>query len=158
MDSNRPSFHGVGKRIREVRERLGLDIPELARQVGCSTKMLELIESESLSHRDNVLNVLERIAVLAGCQPEMLLFSETTLIGAREREAQFRAFDIILRNGWASGAPLIGAVFDEIQEECQKALVDEGKVAMGFRNFGKSLDLDEDKVYELVVRAKKRLM
>jgi transcriptional regulator with XRE-family HTH domain len=148
---------GIGKRVKDLRESLGLSQEQFASRVDCKVKMLDIIEHEGILHHGGLLPVLERIAQLADCSLDTLLFQDTGLLSVQLSELKLQALRVMSDNEMTNSLAVANDVLAQVEEEFNLAVTEGLQAGREYRNPRSILiNLDEESVHEKVIKAKRR--
>ncbi|MEL7484575.1 MAG: helix-turn-helix domain-containing protein [Planctomycetota bacterium] len=148
-------FSGIGDRIRNSRERMGLTLEQLARDSGCSEELLQSLEAGQYEKALSIFATLERIAVQLKLSPELLFFEDSSLFETRLNEMRIDAMRIMyerqLTNSFGEAVDVLQLIEDGFEEA-----VFPPEKAIHFRELDKSFQIDEERVRELLRTVRKR--
>ena len=147
---------GFGERIKKARERRGLSLAEFARRVGCSEEILQTIEGGGWEAPGGILCIVDRAARQLEVEPDILLFADSTLFGARLNQLKLEAFKIMAAIRPTIQLEVVGRVFDYMENEYNDAMVEHESV-LAYRNKNAAFRVDQDRVRDLLRRARKEL-
>lgn len=146
-------LYTVGRRVEQIRIKLGLSQRAFAQRVGCAETMLENLERGSFADGNCIFSILERIAREGNVPTEALLFEDTNLFDLRISQLKVRAWELISRFKLTTSVRLIGKVFDLIEYEHDLAMSERKSTVLAYRDKDQAFQMDESRIRELVRRA-----
>jgi transcriptional regulator with XRE-family HTH domain len=150
---------GLGKIVREERLKLGMTVDEFAKHVCATSQQVSDLEAGKstgsgiqayLGKSSESFNINLFLSVAdAG--------KEATLFNLDVRQAQAKAYYLNCRRNLTDSYFVVQDVMNQIAREHELASDERSLAAMAYRDREKSLEIDEDKLRDMVKKAQRRL-
>lgn len=155
-DGHRDQFlRGLAQRCHALRKDTGLDVEEYARRVSASVDRIKRLENGDYDGPESLFGTLQRMADLAGIPLDQVLFSDTTIGGARIGKLRHECFGFIRKLDLTQSIVVVERVFEIIENEHDAAQGEQQVPGRSFRDAQRVFQMTEERARELVKKAEK---